>query len=257
MRDSISRFPSARRVFKLLMALMLVLPSYGPAEEAAAVQAQSAAVTSLAIPLREQVPPATLAGEWGLTEAEFLRYQQLMQGPRGLYSPGLDPLTALGVEARSDEERRRYAELQVQAERQRVGKELAYQRAYDEANARLYPGQKTIELASQGTPELLGRRPSKLETQRLAVFVEDDCTACIARVRELQGQRRSFDLYFVGSDGDDERIRRWATAADIEPQQVRSRRITLNHDQGRWHRLGLGGELPAVVSKVEGQWRRQ
>jgi hypothetical protein len=52
------------------------------------------------------------------------------------YSPGIDPLTALGIEARSAEERRRYADLQVQAERRRVEKELAYQRAYDEAFAR-------------------------------------------------------------------------------------------------------------------------
>ncbi len=34
---------------------------------------------------------------WGLTEAEFQRYQQLMQGQRGIQSPGLDPLSALGV----------------------------------------------------------------------------------------------------------------------------------------------------------------
>ncbi|MGV8691898.1 TIGR03759 family integrating conjugative element protein, partial [Pseudomonas aeruginosa] len=70
------------------------------------------------------------AREWGLRSEEWARYRQLMQGPLGVYSPQLDPLTALGIEARSDEERRRYAELQVQAEAQRVGKTLAYQRAY-------------------------------------------------------------------------------------------------------------------------------
>lgn len=78
-----------------------------------------------------------LAKEWGLTNKEYERYQNLMQEPRGIWSPGLDPLTALGVEARSDEERRRFAELQVKAERQRVEKELAYQRAYDEAYHRV------------------------------------------------------------------------------------------------------------------------
>ena len=43
-----------------------------------------------------------------------------MEGPLGIYSPNLDPLSALGVEARSDEERRRYAEMQVKAEARRV-----------------------------------------------------------------------------------------------------------------------------------------
>ena len=62
------------------------------------------------------------AREWGLRSEEWARYRQLMQGPLGVYSPQLDPLTALGIEARSEEERRRYAELQVQAEALRVGK---------------------------------------------------------------------------------------------------------------------------------------
>ena len=49
-----------------------------------------------------------------------------MEGPLGIHSPNLDPLSALGIEARSDEERRRYAELQVQIEARRVEKLLAY-----------------------------------------------------------------------------------------------------------------------------------
>ena len=80
-----------------------------------------------------------LARDWGLRPEEWARYRQLMQGPLGIYSPNLDPLTALGIEARSDEERNRYAELQVQAESRRVGKTLAYQRAYDAAWQRLFP----------------------------------------------------------------------------------------------------------------------
>jgi hypothetical protein len=52
-----------------------------------------------------------------------------MRGPRGVYSQSLDPLTALGIEARSADERLRYAELQVRSKRQRVDNKLAYQRA--------------------------------------------------------------------------------------------------------------------------------
>jgi len=40
--------------------------------------------------------------------------------------------------------------------------------------------------------------------------------------------------------------------------RVRDGSITLNHDGGRWLSLGLsGGELPAVVREVNGQWQRQ
>jgi len=87
-----------------------------------------------------------LAQQWGLRDDEWTRYRELMQGPLGIYSPNLDPLSALGIEAQSDAERRRYAELQVQAEARRVEKLLAYQRAYDEAWQRLYPGMQRVNL---------------------------------------------------------------------------------------------------------------
>jgi len=175
-----------------------------------------------------------------------------MQGPLGIYSPNLDPLTALGIEARSDEERSRYAELQVQAESKRVGKTLAYQRAYDAAWKRLYPGQQRVNMPGAKAPGA-GNRGSG----RLAVFVKTECPPCEQRVRQLQAAGTAFDLYMVGSRQDDARIRQWATQAGIDAGRVRSRTITLNHDAGRWLSLGLPGDLPAVVREVNGQWQRQ
>jgi len=194
------------------------------------------------------------AQEWGLSSQEYQRYQTLMQGSRGVYSPGLDPLTALGIEAQSDGERRRYAELQVRAEAQRVQKELAYEQAYREAWNRLYPNLQPIQ-ANGGTTPLAS--PAIHGSGRLAVFVSDNCAACTERVQALQRDSQVFDLYLIGSQGDDARIRRWAVLAGIDPAKVRARQITLNHDGGRWVQLGLGGELPAVVREVNGQWLRQ
>ncbi len=193
-----------------------------------------------------------LARDWGLRPEEWARYRQLMQGPLGIYSPNLDPLTALGIEARSDEERNRYAELQVQAESRRVGKTLAYQRAYDAAWQRLFPGQQRVNLPGAQAPGS-GNKGSG----RLAVFVKADCPPCEQRVRQLQAAGTAFDLYMVGSRQDDARIRQWAVQAGIDRARVRGRTITLNHDAGRWLSLGLPGELPAVVREVNGQWQRQ
>lgn len=210
-------------------------------------------------PLSQNKPHDKAAQEWGLTSKEYERYQEVMQGPRGVYSPGLDPLTALGIEARSDSERRRFAELQVQAERQRVERELAYQRAYDEAYQRLFPGIKAIEISSSPMSQTgsSGSGPALEGNGRITLFVKDDCLPCIDQVKRLQTSQTPFDLYFVGSQNDDERIRRWAILAGVDPSSVKSRQITLNHDQGRWVRLGLGGSLPATVMQVNGSWRRQ
>jgi integrating conjugative element protein (TIGR03759 family) len=213
------------------------------------------ATSSVPLPSREQATPMQRsderqASDWGLRAEEWARYRELMAGPLGIHSPHLDPLTALGIEARDDEERTRYAELQVKTEARRVEKMLAYQRAYDAAWQRIFPGLPRVNPLGMADP-------ADREKARLAVFVQPDCPPCEARVRALQASGTAFDLYLVGSRDDDARLRAWARKARIDPARVRSRAITLNHDGGRWKALGLSGDLPAVLREVNGQWRRQ
>jgi integrating conjugative element protein (TIGR03759 family) len=236
--------------FVLIMAItaMVSAPAVAqntPTGDSRIVQSRERSATDAAL-------DEHLARDWGLQVDEWARYRQLMQGPLGVYSPHLDPLTALGIEARTDEERRRYAELQVQAEARRTEKILAYQRAYDAAWKRLYPMLQPVVLAGAGsaatTPGTSGR---------LAVFVKENCPPCEQRVRQLQAEGAAFDLYLVGSHQDDGRIRQWTAQVGIAPAKVRSRTITLNHDAGRWLSIGLQDELPVVVREVNGQWQRQ
>lgn len=193
------------------------------------------------------------AREWGLKAQEWQRYRELMEGPLGVYSPGIDPLTALGLEARNTEEQKRYTEMQAHAEYRRVTKLFAYQNAYDEAFARLYPNLLPVSLigADNAPQSSLVSAPT-----RLMVFVTIDCKECVERVKRLQSADHRLDLYLVGARGNDELIRGWANTAGIDPKKVRSRDITLNHDGGRWASLGDGGSFPAVMRQVNGQWQR-
>jgi integrating conjugative element protein (TIGR03759 family) len=241
------------RMARPLLRLVGVLASLG----ATAVSVQASPVTNSRVEQSQTNTTADVRSEeqqardWGLRAEEWVRYRQLMQGPLGIQSPNLDPLTALGIEAQTDAERQRYAELQVRTEARRVEKLLAYQRAYDAAWQRLRPGQQRVNLPIASVPD------STVEAGRLAVFVKADCTSCIQRVRQLQASGTGFDVYMVGSRQDDARIRQWAIEAGIESAKVRTRAITLNHDAGRWLSLGLSGDLPAVVRQVNGQWQRQ
>ena len=234
-----------------LLAAIVLFAAFGASAQPAPVT-NSRMVPAQVQPGADAALDERQAREWGLQPEEWARYRQLMQGPLGVYSPQLDPLTALGIEARSEEERRRYAELQVQAEARRVGKALAYQRAYDAAWQRLFPGQPRVSL-----PGAKAQGAGNTGSGRLAVFVKADCAPCAQRVQQLQAAGTAFDLYMVGSRQDDARIRQWATQAGIDPARVRARTITLNHDAGRWLSLGLPGDLPAVVREVNGQWQRQ
>jgi len=190
------------------------------------------------------------AASWGLTEQEWTRFEQIQAGPRGFWSPNMDPLTALGVEAETDQERQRYAELQVALEAKRAERELAYQNAYTAAWAKLFPGLLPIQgMASPPTAS------SPVEPRR-ALFVKGHCLACTAEAQRLQSSDMAFDIYLVGSQGKDERVRSWARQADIDPAKVQRRQITLNHDRGRWFSLGAPGPLPANLQQVNGQWQR-
>lgn len=85
---------------KTFLPVLLALPlsvSAAPPQEARS-DLRASAVTPLS---KEQA-----ARNWGLKPEEWSRYQQLMQGPLGTYSPNLDPLSALGIEAQSDSERK-------------------------------------------------------------------------------------------------------------------------------------------------------
>ena len=64
-----------------------------------------------------------------------------MKGPRGIQSPGLDPLSTLGIEAQTPAERRKFAEKWVKEEFIRTQKELDFQREVNAAWQRLYLGE--------------------------------------------------------------------------------------------------------------------
>ncbi|WP_420704066.1 TIGR03759 family integrating conjugative element protein [Citrobacter amalonaticus] len=195
---------------------------------------------------RQALSEAQQAQRWGLSREEWSQYLRLRQGERGIWSPGLDPLTTLGVEAGTDEERRKYADLLVEKESRRVEKELAFQRAYDAAWKRRYP------LLTRVTDAHL--QTARSPTSRLAVFVRENCPPCETRLKTLLRSGHPLDIWLVGSQGDDARLRRWALAQQIDPQQVKSRQITLNHDAGRWQQLG-NKPIPAVLEQQEGQWQ--
>lgn len=183
----------------------------------------------------------------GLNETETVRYEALKKSLRGLQSPGLDPITALGIEARNDAERRHYAELWVKQEYERTEKELKFQSEVDAAWKRLMPNMLPVNMGNAaGIAHDSGGR--------LALFVrEADCQRCDARLSAVLADKRPVDIYLVDSEGSDQKLRNWAQQHRIPAEQVRERRITLNHDAGRWMRYG-NGIMPVLLQQGESGW---
>ena len=190
---------------------------------------------------------------WDLSEVEWHRYQQLMQGIRGSISPStISPIEVLGIHARDEAERHRYAEVWAQAMREDVERILMFQRAYDAVAKRLYPNEPLIDI---------GRLPGKREemsalqsTDRLLFFARPECSVCnllmgklLKRIDDVSG----IDIYLTDvASGDDVAVRKWASSHMIDPEWVRSRQITLNHDGGALDKLTSGqGKVPTVLRR--------
>ncbi|MDH0053822.1 TIGR03759 family integrating conjugative element protein [Pantoea ananatis] len=231
---------------KTLTATLILLPFW-----ALASTAQTPAVNSRVAPIQENTTSSLStqqqAQQWGLSDSDWSRYQTLMKGERGIMSPGVDPLTALGVETDNSAERRRLAELWVKHEYQRTEKELAFQRDVNAAWLRLYPETLAVNMGANAAG-------IAHDTQgRLALFLKENCSRCDARLAAVLADDRPVDLYLVGIDSDDG-LRAWAVKHNIPVEKVRSRQITLNHDNGLWFRYGMG-QMPVILQQGETGWQ--
>ncbi|MBV6524453.1 TIGR03759 family integrating conjugative element protein [Ursidibacter maritimus] len=187
--------------------------------------------------------------EWGLTRDDWSRYELLKKGARGIWSPSLDPLTTLGIEARSDTERDRYAELLAKKEFQRVEKEFAFQIAYNRAFERLYPNVLPFKSESVST--------TSAAIGRIIYFTRTDCDKCVDHLTRLWSRagNNPVDIYIVDSMQDDNKIQQWAVKNRIDINKVKNRQITLNHDSGYWLHYANGKMPAAFIIQGNGEWQ--
>ncbi|MGV6989216.1 TIGR03759 family integrating conjugative element protein [Testudinibacter sp. P80/BLE/0925] len=177
--------------------------------------------------------------QWGLDEREWERYETLKRSERGIWSPNLDPLTMLGIEAENELERMKYARLLAKKEFERVEKELKFQLAYDAAFKELYPN---INPISEQTMDVNHGQ----DNGRLVFFTRtENCERCDVALTDVLQSGKAVDIYLVGTSNDDNAVRRWAQKHQIDIEQVKARRITLNHDQGYWF-THANGKMPVV-----------
>ena len=171
------------------------------------------------------------ASAWSLNESEWRRYQRLLQGIRGSVSPAtLSPIEVLGIHARDATERRRYAERWAIAMHEDARRILQFQHAYDAAAERLFPGEPLIDTAvlNGGAAPVTELR----RTDRIVLRIALDCPSCdavLAKALDRLDDVAGLDVYVVNATSAQQTaVREWAGAQGIQPDWVRSRRVTLN-----------------------------
>ncbi|MET0044717.1 MAG: TIGR03759 family integrating conjugative element protein [Candidatus Thiodiazotropha sp. 6PLUC3] len=163
---------------------------------------------------------------WGLSETETERYQRIMKGPRGNWTPNLSPLQVLGINAESVQERQHYARRLAIIEHDRLVRERAFEKAYLAEYAKLYPNAPLYE----GAPAFAKTKKVKHQRKRVNITLPCDIqSVCYKRIAPTLAKATSkpVDLYFFGVESVDD-IQTWAREIGIDPDRVRQKLITLN-----------------------------
>ena len=188
-----------------------------------------------------------LAKQWMLTESDWKKYKSIMNGPRGVWSPGLDPVTALGVSEIDITERKRYAEIWTRVFSQKYELELKFEKERMAAAVRFHQDKSLID-NEQWIEDWKAEHQGI--NQKVSLFIRDDCIddcrAYFDDVRGALGKRAVLDIYFAeGASADS--IGNWAQAMDIDPNVVSRKKITLNFDNGTSDIMGVPMiDLPKV-----------
>ena len=169
---------------------------------------------------------------WGISLEEYKRFIYLKRNtPRGVITPQANPLYYLGLEARTAEERTRFAQKVAQMEFENAEKGREWREAVQIAAARLYGRPDIVDLS---IGDELNRKleaeynrnktPSKLSVlnnpnEVIKVFMDFDCPECDkaysgALSDLVTGKHKRVEVVFKrGSDDLD--IKKWATRVGV------------------------------------------
>lgn len=189
---------------------------------------------------------AANAARWDLSENEWERYEEIMLGEGKYYWDHLDPIFVLGLYARTDEERERYAERIAVQEYTLIERLTRLNQSYLPVFKRMYGHEPVIDIKKFNAFYGIDKtsRPAAKNTgfadsmgDRYVLFVSPGCSGCDDYYRKIELQQEfgtSLDIYFIGAN--DEQIMAWAKSVNLDPAKVKRGSVTLNHDEGTYAR---------------------
>ena len=178
-----------------------------------------------------------LAQMYGLDMKQWSQYQTLLKGPRGLWSPNIHPLMALGMRKGIKEpERKRLAKQYATIHFERVKRELAFEHAVFEAGMKKYGHLPLFREDFTQIKKSKSFVKSNNAASRFQYFVRPDCANCKPTIQAWLKKGRKFDLYISGNK---QQITQFAKKMGISPLLVPGQ-ITLNSmSEKEMHSLGI------------------
>lgn len=190
---------------------------------------------------------------WQLTDEEWVTYEELKKkSPWSVWENHASPLAMLSYYSSSMEEKRRYARIEAELDTWRQYSVTEFQTLYDKERAIVH--ERYVEYIQKRLPTLATLKPY----DKLSLFVNaGDCDAhCRSLVTRVLKTQAKVDVYVIGASND-QVIFKWAESASIPVERVKTKEITLNHDNGLYKIISpIGGvplpKLPALFKQSAG-----
>lgn len=186
--------------------------------------------------------PEVFKEQWGLTDVEYEKFQEVLKGPFGFYTPNLEknPILALGLAAESTEERNKYASKYVDVEFAKNVKVVAFQLAVSSKWQEKFPQTPRFANQSEDKHKRAGFLAGQSNDARAKIFIEIGCTKCDQEFERLYEKSRrvggGVDVYFTGRPST-EAITKWALSQDLDPMEVKQKIVTLNRSNEKFDSL--------------------
>jgi len=175
---------------------------------------------------------------WNISTDDWIRYEQIMQGEGQYLWKDLDPITVLGLNARSASERNRYAEKLAKLEFTNAQKVILLDHAYNKAFHELYGKLPVVDPSKlnigRAKASLLSVPKASVKTEfgdRYIAFVNTQCNSCNRMVEQVLGSLQlgvSLDIHFKKDSR--QAITQWANKQGISAESVEVGTVTLNPD---------------------------
>lgn len=189
---------------------------------------------------------------WELTEDDEKRYVLLMQNRSGVYYRGLrqTPIDVLGINARNEAERNRFAELAARHEAQKVATNIAWNNAFYKAYNKLFARVPVVGEFDKTPFSPMAYRPVTLNAgDTLFLFIKPDDAVRTVLLTLMDAVNITPDtrLNLMFLNADDTRIQQWANFNQIPRELVNNKRISLNHGELQFENLALARKTTPLL----------
>lgn len=189
---------------------------------------------------------------WGLTEEDEKRYVFLMKNRSAVYYQGLNltPIDILGINARNEAERERFAALSAHAEAQKVSKNIAWNNAFYKAYNHLFANVPVVGDFDPTPYSPAAYKPIVLspgDTLFLFVKPDDAVKTILLSLIDAVNTTPHTRLNLMILKADDVAIQQWANEHQLSKTLVSTGQITLNHGDLQYETQALATSSTPIL----------